>query len=192
MRLTSLLGAVELVIAVAIVAPVILALIAFGSHRQPSARTDSPTVTIAKSRPFSEVQPDPNFPHLRTIRTKIRGVTKQNRDGLLRQDIIRQGCHVGDALWLVRESDNPVDPNAIRIFRMISEADAAGLGEQLGYVSRELAEDLAPRMAAGSIMFARISDLTGDITGQDGRSVGVNIQIEEYVPAAQLSHTNAS
>ena len=54
------------------------------------------------------------------------------------------------------------------------------LREQIGYVSRELAEDLAPKMDDdGFVLFGWITNFTG---GEDGESVGVNIQIEEYKP----------
>jgi hypothetical protein len=43
-----------------------------------------------KSYPFSEILPDPKFPQVRSIRSKIRGVTKRNADRSDRQRIIRQ------------------------------------------------------------------------------------------------------
>jgi hypothetical protein len=136
---------------------------------------------IDKSYPFSELQDDPRYPHVRSLRTKIRGVTKQNDDGVYRQDIIITCCKCGDALFLEREPNNPVDVNAIRVRRIVC-TDKPRLGEQLGYLSRELAEDLAPRMDKhGFVLFAQIIQVTG---GENGESLGVNIQIEEYEPAA--------
>jgi hypothetical protein len=59
--------------------------------------------------------------------------------------------------------------------------DDPHVGEQLGYVSRELAGDLAPDMDEhGFILFAKILNVTG---GEDGHNLGVNIQIEAYRPA---------
>jgi hypothetical protein len=53
------------------------------------------------------------------------------------------------------------------------------LGEQIGYVSHELAEDLAPKMdLEGFVLLAWIMN----VTGEDSDSLGVNIQIEEYKP----------
>jgi hypothetical protein len=46
--------------------------------------------TASKSYPFVDITPDPNLPQFRTIRTKIRGVSKRNADGSDRQRIIRQ------------------------------------------------------------------------------------------------------
>jgi hypothetical protein len=79
------------------------------------------------------------------------------------------------------EPNNPVDPNAIVVRRVVCSdvPDKPRLGEQLGYLSRELAEKLAPQMDNGNVLFAWIKTVTG---GEDGRSLGVNIQIEEYRP----------
>jgi hypothetical protein len=141
---------------------------------------------------FSEIKSDPNWQHGRTIRTKIKGVSYRNPDGSRRQKIIRDRCHAGDALLLVREPNNPVDQNAIQISRIVCKENRHILEEQLGYVSRELAEDLAPRMDAGSQMFAKITTLTGDVAGTQQHSVGVNIEIEEYKPCPTVWPTDAS
>jgi hypothetical protein len=37
-------------------------------------------MSSAVSYPFSEITADPNFPHVRSIHTKIRGVTKENHE----------------------------------------------------------------------------------------------------------------
>lgn len=135
------------------------------------------------SYPFSEIAADPRFPHVGSIHSKIRGVTFENPDGINRQQIISQCCHRGDALYLIREPNNPEGFNAIQVRRVVYSAvpDKPRLGEQLGYVSHELAEDLAPKMDSdGFILFAWIMNVTG---GEDGESFGVNIQIEEYRPA---------
>jgi len=63
-------------------------------------------------------------------------------------------------LLLVREPNNPVNQNAIQIRRIVCQQNRHILGERLGYVSRELAEHLAPRMDARSQMFAKITTLT--------------------------------
>jgi hypothetical protein len=134
------------------------------------------------SYPFSEFFADPNFPRVGSIHTKIRGVTKENPDGVNRQQIISHCCHCGDALFLVREPNNPVDRNAIQVRRIVYSdvPDKPRLREQIGYVSRELAEELAPKMDDdGLVLMAWIMNVTG---GEDGESWGV-IQIEEYRPA---------
>jgi HIRAN domain len=92
-------------------------------------------------------------------------------------------CQCGDALFLEREANNPVDGNAIRVRRIVytDVPDKPRLGQQLGYLSRELAADLAPSMDKhGFVLFAKIIEVTG---GENGESLGVNIQVEEYKPA---------
>jgi hypothetical protein len=136
-----------------------------------------------KSYPISEITADPRFPHVRSFPTKIRGVTFENPDGVNRQQIISHCCHCGDALYLVREPNNPEGRNAIQVRRIVYSAvpDKPQLGEQLGYVSHELAEELAFRMDHfGHVLFAKILNVTG---GEDGENFGVNIQVDEYEPA---------
>jgi hypothetical protein len=70
------------------------------------------------------------------------------------------------------------------VYSSDNREDNPRLGEQLGYVSRELAEKLAPRVDRdGSVLMAWIMEITG---GEDYESLGVNIQIEEYQPAEIL------
>jgi hypothetical protein len=183
--LQSQMGMIALIFVIVIVIGYLLA----ATKREPTAvasqTTAQPIGYSGRSYPFSEITDDANFPHFRSIHTKIRGVTKENPDGVNRQRIIRQWCHSGDALFLVREATNPVDRNAIQVKRIVyssdNREDNPRLGEQLGYVSRELAEKLAPRVDRdGSVLMARIMEITG---GEDYESLGVNIQIEEYQPA---------
>jgi HIRAN domain len=161
-------------------------LIAKAKQEQPAMapETAAPSIVYSgKSYPFSEVTDDANFPHFRSIHTKIRGVTKKNPDGVNRQRIIRRCCRRGDALFLIREPNNPVDPNAIQVRRIVYSdvPDKPRLAEQLGYVSRDLAEKLAPKVDhEGFVLMAWIMNVSG---GEDMESVGVNIQIEEYRPA---------
>ena len=60
-------------------------------------------------------------------------------------NIKKFGCKDIGSFALVREPDNPHDPNAIRV-------ELAGL--YLGYVPRYIAKDLAPQMDAGKNLFA--------------------------------------
>jgi HIRAN domain len=154
--------------------------IQFSDHHQVSLATA--IASSGKSYPFSEISADPRFPHFRSIHTKIRGVTKPSSDGTNRQKTIRQLCQSGDALFLMREPTNPVDRNAIMIRRIIYSdvPDKPRLAEHLGYLSRDLAEKLAPKMDHdGFVLFAWIMEVSGT---EDRGSLGVNIQIEEYRP----------
>jgi hypothetical protein len=155
---------------------------------QIAQQTTAPRIAYSgKSYPFSEITADPRFPHVGSIHTKIRGVTFENPDGANRQQIIRQWCHSGDALFLVREPNLPTHPNAIQVRRIVYSdvPDKPRLGEQLGYVSHDLAEELAPKMDHdGFVLFAWIMEVTG---GEDDKNLGVNIQLEEYQPAQHPS-----
>jgi hypothetical protein len=138
-----------------------------------------------KSYLFSEILSDTKLPRVRSIRSKIRGVTKTNADGSGRQRIIRQWCHSGDALCFVREPNNPVDSNAIQVRRIVCSdvPDRPHIGEQIGYVSRELAEELAPRVDDdGFVLMAEILDVSG---GHEGESVGVNFEMSVYMPVSK-------
>jgi hypothetical protein len=183
----------EVIVALLIVAVIVIGyMIAKTKGGQPTTaqQTTAPRIACSgKSYPFSEVANDANFPHVRSIHTKIRGVTKENPDGANRQQIIEQYCRRGDALFLVRELNNPFDPNAIQVRRIVygDTEDKHRLGEQIGYVARELAQDLAPKMDhEGFVLMAWIMNVTG---GEDDASLGVNIQIEEYRPAKHRATT---
>ena len=85
---------------------------------------------------------------LDTAVSRVSGVTFSNDDGSSRQRIIEKLSNLPRGLyWLTlnRESDNPYDPNAIRV-------DARKLGNmaaQIGYLPRELARVLAPKIDGG-------------------------------------------
>jgi|SRR5580658_2533472 hypothetical protein len=164
---------------------VVIAIVIYLIYRavRSSTRSSPQTSYTGKSYVFSEILPDPKFPQVRSIHSKIRGVTKRNADRSDRQRIIRQWCHSGDALCFIREPNNPVDRNAIQVRRVVCSdvPDKPRIGEQLGYLSRELAEELAPRIDAdGFVLMAEILDVSG---GHDGESIGVNFEMSVYMPA---------
>lgn len=107
-------------------------------------------------------------------RTKVKGVTFRNRDGTQRETIIVSKCHEDDMLGLAREPTNRHDKDTIQIMRLVWTGEKTiSSAEQLGYISRELAVDLAPEIDAGETYLARITALTGG--GE--HTTGVNIQI---------------
>lgn len=131
---------------------------------------------------FSDLK-GPAHPRVRTIHTNIRGVSFENPDGRSRQQMIRSSCHTGDALLLLRECGNPVDPNAIGVVRICRGSDGrATFTDHLGYLSKEIARDLRPFFDEGPVGFAEIVEVTGDLTGQDAFCVGVNIRADIYMP----------
>lgn len=105
---------------------------------------------------------------MRTIRTKIVGVTARNDDGTRRQDLI-EFLSPGEELELVRDPDNEHDENAVEVH------DSGG--DQLGFVRRELAEEVAHWLDEGIPVEAIVLEVTG---GDDGRNHGVNIELRVY------------
>jgi hypothetical protein len=114
--------------------------------------------------------------------SKVAGVSRKNQDGSDRQKYIRAYCKPGMPLILKREPDNPADSNAISVW---IKARFLGFdGEvQIGYLSREVAEELAPVIDGGGEVAAKISDVTGGTNEKATR--GVNIQIEKSATKAK-------
>ena len=109
--------------------------------------------------------PDPSRFH-----SKVVGVTKRNADGSDRQRVIKR-CRTGERLELVRDRENRYDRNAVQVCRQN--------GQQLGLLSRELAEEIAPILDDGGIVEVEISDLTGG-GWFSGKSRGVNLLITKH------------
>ena len=100
-------------------------------------------------------------------RTKIVGVTRGNRQELLEE------LSEYDEIELVREPNNPHDPNAIAVLNPD--------GEKLGYIRAGLARDLAAYMELypNSILVGEILEITGD---EVGKNYGCNIEITLIKP----------
>ena len=77
---------------------------------------------------------------LRTYSNKVVGVSKKNRDGTSRQEIISR-CRQWERLCFRPEPENPVDPNAIAVCR--------SNGEQIGYLNADLAEIVSECIGRG-------------------------------------------
>lgn len=102
------------------------------------------------------------------IHSKVRGVTFEGR-----QDIIRRAVRPGMRLDAIREPKNPHGSNTIGLW--------AGR-EQIGYLSSDLAAELAPQVDAGQPIVVTVTDLTGNGPGE---SIGVNIVIDTQSDAAE-------
>ncbi|MGQ9630589.1 MAG: single-stranded-DNA-specific exonuclease RecJ [bacterium] len=105
-----------------------------------------------------------------TIRTKIAGVTFENRQKSISE--LREG----ERLRLVRE-DNPRDPNAIRV-----ENDRR---DHLGYIKRELALKLAPQIDSGVKYEAWVTE----VTGGGEKNWGANISLRRIKDQGEESST---
>ena len=104
------------------------------------------------------------------IYTKIVGVSFEGRQELIKT------LKEDDILELRREPGNQYDKNAIAVLKEVGEWYATHVKQykQLGYISRELAVDLAEAIDRGMEYGCKISSVTG---GQDGRNFGINIEI---------------
>jgi len=98
--------------------------------------------------------------HGRVISTKVVGVTFEGR-----QEVVAR-LQMGDVIWLEHETDNPYDQNAIKVCR--------SNGEQIGYLSRQLAARIVPYFkACGHPVRGKVRLLTGN--SWDGYTLGVVI-----------------
>ena len=112
--------------------------------------------------------------------SKIAGTTFDGR-----QDIIEElsDCGMlnsGQSLFLKREPENPYDRNAIAILHPSTM-------QQLGYIEKNLAAEMAAKMDTGTRYSAEVSQLTGGT----GYRYGVNIILyensNERIPEEQKS-----
>jgi hypothetical protein len=110
------------------------------------------------------------FPQVRTLRSKLYGVSFRNADGSRRQHFIRH-CKHGDPIVLVRERTNAHDPFAVAV--------RTQQGQKIGYLGAHLAETISREIAEGR----RVSAAIMNVTGGGGwlflkRNYGVNIEIK--------------
>lgn len=92
----------------------------------------------------------------RSINTKVYGISNYQAAA--------QSVQVGDELTLGRQADNKYDSSAIGI--------VTKRGQLLGYINRDIAEDLSPKIdegRLGGICFAQA------VTGGGDRTTGVNL-----------------
>jgi single-stranded-DNA-specific exonuclease len=101
----------------------------------------------------------------RSIVTRVVGVTYEGRQAVVA--LLTEG----ERVTLIREPDNPFDPNAVKVIRWDHR--------QIGYVERELARILAPRMDFyGRPIKATVKRLNGGC--YPGSSLGVMVRF--YLP----------
>lgn len=122
-------------------------------------------------------------PTLKNMYTKVVGVTQPNEDGRPRQEIISDEIYNGMDLFLERDYENDYDPNAIAVLTSV-------YGETIGYLSRDIAAQLAPLMDNGQLITAVVADLTGGEEGKENLGVNLFLTIlskEETEAAARRS-----
>ena len=93
--------------------------------------------------------------------TKIVGVTFEER-----QEIIKDLLVTDTELILEPEPENKFDENAVKVMKG---------DKHLGYLNRDLAEQVSTAIGSGLKFKATIEQITG---GESGQSLGINIKIE--------------
>ena len=101
----------------------------------------------------------------------VAGINKANESGIHRQNTIAR-CKAGEPILLVREPDNRYDGNAVALYREN--------GEQIGYLPREWAEEMAPRLDRGSPVTATITAIEPFETEQGKELLGVRLELVPY------------
>ena len=107
--------------------------------------------------------------------SKVVGVAFENPDGSSRQQYIKDYCFSSQPLILKREPNNRYDKNAVGVWIkrkvfLFFESEI-----QIGYLSAELAEDIAECMDSGGTVEACISEITGGTA--EHPTIGVKISI---------------
>ena len=97
--------------------------------------------------------------------SKIAGVTFDNRQELIEELYDSGQLNVGQQLILVRDRYNRYDNNAVAVMHPSNR--------QLGFLSKDVASNVAPKMDRGTRYVVEVSG----VTGVD--NYGVNIRITE-------------
>jgi hypothetical protein len=105
---------------------------------------------------------------MRKIRTKVVGVTARNDDGTRRQEIAEL-LGPGHDLELIRDRYNEHDENAVEVHDPLQG--------QVGFLRRELAEEVAGLLDSGIPVEAVVLALTG---GDGSKKYGVNIELRIF------------
>lgn len=85
------------------------------------------------------------------MQTRVVGVTFEGRQAVVAQ------LQEGEELYLVEEPTNQYDPHAVKVMR-------SG-GQQVGYLSKDLAVNVQPHMGGLQIPALVIQILGGDVLG---------------------------
>jgi ribulose bisphosphate carboxylase small subunit len=112
---------------------------------------------------------------IRHFFSKVVGVTQNNADGSWRQMAVGR-CQPGEPLRFVADPGNPYDENAIKVLR--------SSGEQLGYLNKELAEQLNAKTLEGYKYVVAVASVTETL---HGGWHGCNILIIEADPDVSLA-----
>jgi hypothetical protein len=112
-----------------------------------------------------------------TFHSKVVGVTAKNSDGSSRQKYIGAYCRSGMSAALVREPNNQYDPNAVGVWVKARAFIFFTANLQIGYLSSDVASEVAPLLDSGHPVACQIAEVTGGVRGKN--SYGVNILLSK-------------
>lgn len=119
----------------------------------------------------SVVLPDENDTPLQPRTCRVAGINKQGLSGKHRQKVIKT-LKPGVPIYLVRQPDNPYDADAVALF-------TAG-GEDIGYLPREFAAEIAGRLDKGSPVTAQVKAVEPFKT-EGGKTLrGVELELTKH------------
>jgi len=97
--------------------------------------------------------------------SKVVGTTFRNDKNPIPWDQLSKGKN----LCLLREKDNPADKNAIKVLYV---------PHHLGYLPKQTAAELAPKIDSGSHYFAEITEITGGTDKKENRGINISVFLE--------------
>lgn len=104
------------------------------------------------------------IPSVEVIDTKVAGVSKENEDGVSRQDLIRKHVHEDDQVILTIEQNNQYDVHAVGVLTIDKI--------KIGYLQKEI----APRVKSAIENEAEVHSKVSWVSGE--KYVGVGLRIE--------------
>lgn len=138
-----------------------------GSKRRPATAAAGEAVQVK----LKYLIPDDNDIPLQPRSCAVAGINHLNLGGVHRQDVITD-CRTGEPVFLVRLKEQTPDPNAIAVFR----AD----GRDIGFLPREIAAELAPRLDQGSPILAKIEAIEPFTADSGSELLGVRLELTPH------------
>jgi len=114
---------------------------------------------------------------MRTLNVKVVGVSYEGRQAILAM------MHGDEAVRIVPEPENAFDHNALAVYVAFSPERNIGV-KQVGYISKELAKDIAPALDGESMMVS-IAELIGGFKTYDGEQANYGLRIKVELPEAK-------
>jgi HIRAN domain len=120
--------------------------------------------------------PDKSDVALPASETFVAGVNHIGLCGEYRQNMIAK-LRVGEPIYLVRVPDHPNDPNAVVLF--------SSAGKDIGYLPRDVAAAISPRLDAGSPVTATVERVESFGASRGRALLGVRLLLVRYRPQAK-------